>query len=75
MLAAFSTYMMDVKGASTALFNIPIVNMSLIIKEFISGIYNPLHISITFAWMIAYTAVSILFARFMFSKEEVIFRT
>ncbi|WDC85510.1 hypothetical protein PL321_09685 [Caloramator sp. mosi_1] len=75
MIVAYGTYMMDVKNVSTVMFNIPLANISLIIKEFIIGIYNPLHITITFAWALIYIVASIMFARYMFSREEVIFRT
>lgn len=75
IVAAYGTYMMDVKNISIAIFNIPIVNIVLIIKELISGIYNPIHLGITFGWAAIYIAASVLFARYMFSREEVIFRT
>ncbi|MBZ4663768.1 MAG: natB [Caloramator sp.] len=75
MIVAYGTYMMDVKSASTMMFNIPLANISLIIKEFIIGVYNPMHIAITFVWAIVYIIAAILFARYMFSREEVVFRT
>lgn len=73
--AGYGTYMMDVKNISIAVINIPIVNIVIVIKELINGIYNPLHIGITFGWLAIYIAASVLFARYMFSREEVIFRT
>lgn len=75
MIAAFGTMNMDIKNLSLALFNIPIANLSLIMKEFISGNYNFLHIGVTFGWTLVYISGAILFARYMFSREEVIFRT
>ncbi|GIW48877.1 MAG: hypothetical protein KatS3mg079_353 [Caloramator sp.] len=75
MIVAYGTYMMDVKSASTMMFNIPLANISLIIKEFIIGVYNPIHIAITFIWALVYIIAAILFARYMFSREEVVFRT
>ncbi|EYE87588.1 sodium ABC transporter [Fervidicella metallireducens AeB] len=75
MAAAYGTYMLDVKNAGLMMFNIPIVNISLIIKELINGIQNPTHLGITFIWSIVYVALSIMFARYMFTREEVIFRT
>ncbi|SKA96050.1 sodium transport system permease protein [Caloramator quimbayensis] len=74
MAGAYGTYMIDVKNVSTILFNVPLANVSLIIKEFIIGIYNPLHIGMTFGWNLVYIFLAVLFARYMFSKEEVIFR-
>lgn len=73
--AAFATYVMDAKNISIIYFNIPIVNISAILKEIINGIYSPLHMTVTFVWTLVYITGSILFARYMFSKEEVIFRT
>lgn len=73
--AAYGTYMVDVKTISSAYFNIPIANAALIIKEFISGIFNPLHIGMTLIWNLIYIAAAVYFAKYMFSKEEVIFRT
>ncbi|WP_040212535.1 ABC transporter permease [Clostridium polynesiense] len=74
-IPAYSAYMMDAKNISSASFNIPLVNAISLIKEALVGIYNPVHIVITFAWIGVYIVMSILFARYMFSREEVIFRT
>lgn len=75
MLGGFSTYMMDIKNITPVYLNIPLVNVSVILKEVISGIYNPYHILIVFVWSAVYITISILFARYMFSREDVIFRT
>lgn len=74
-IPAYSTYMTDAKNISNMSFNIPIVNAISLIKEFLVGIYNPVHMLLTFGWIIIYIIASILFARYMFSREEVIFRT
>lgn len=74
-IPAYSSYMTDAKNISTMSFNVPIVNAISLIKEFLVGIYNPVHILLTFGWIIIYIIASILFARYMFSREEVIFRT
>lgn len=74
-IPAYSSYMSDAKNISTMTFNIPIVNAVSLIKEFLVGIYNPVHMLLTFGWIIIYIIASILFARYMFSREEVIFRT
>ncbi len=71
----YATYMLDAKNIDTFYFNIPLANVSCLLKEFIAGIYNYSHIGITFAWIAVYIIFSLLFARYMFSKEEVIFRT
>ncbi|MDV3426827.1 MAG: ABC transporter permease [Bacillota bacterium] len=75
MVPTYATYMLDAKNISLIYFNIPLSNVVCIIKEFIAGIYNPVHIGLTTVWTIAYIFGSILFDRFMCSREEVIFRT
>ncbi|AKN30164.1 sodium ABC transporter [Clostridium carboxidivorans P7] len=74
MILVYATMMKDGKSIETYFFNIPIANASCLMKEFLVGIHNYTHIGITFAWMILYIIASILFARYMFSKESVIFR-
>lgn len=74
MIPAFAVYTLDPKSISLVYFNIPIVNLICIIKEFLVGVYNPLHIIIGFGWGILYIVAATLFARYMFSRESVIFR-
>ena len=61
MILAFLPYMMDAKGIC-------------LMKEFTVGIFDIKHIAIVVGWHIVYIIASIIFAKFMFSKEEVIFR-
>lgn len=75
IVPTYATYMMDAKNIESFYFHIPLANVSCVIKELISGIYNYAHLGITFAWIAVYIVASILFARYMFSREEVIFRT
>ena len=75
LIPIYATYMMDAKNIDLVYFNIPLANVTCIMKEVISGIYNPVHIGITAVWICAYIIISILFARYMFSREEVIFRS
>ncbi len=75
MVPTYATYMLDAKNISFFYFSIPIANVCCILKELISGIYNVPHLLITFAWILVYVMCSILFARYMFSREDVIFRT
>lgn len=70
----YATYMLDAKNVESFYFHIPLANVSCLLKEFIAGIYNYSHIGITFAWIFVYIVGSVLFARYMFSREEVIFR-
>ncbi|WPC44112.1 ABC transporter permease [Clostridium sp. JS66] len=74
MILVYATMMKDGKSIETYFFNIPIANASCLMKEFLVGIHNYTHIGITFGWMILYVIGSILFARYMFNKESVIFR-
>ncbi|HBS93162.1 MAG TPA: ABC transporter permease [Firmicutes bacterium] len=74
-IPTYATYMLDAKNIETYYFHIPLANVSCILKEFLAGIYNFTHIGITFVWIIIYIFAAVLFARYMFSKEEVIFRT
>lgn len=75
IIPAYATYMLDAKNIESFYFHIPLANSVCLLKELISGIYNYNHILITVSWTIFYIIASLIFARFMFSKEEVIFRT
>jgi sodium transport system permease protein len=75
IVPAYATYMLDAKNIATFYFHIPLANAVCVLKELIAGIYNYNHILITMGWTIIYILAALLFARFMFSKEEVIFRT
>lgn len=75
MLLSYLPLMMDAKSIKFLYFNIPVVNNMSIMKEGLAGIYNMEHIVIVFGWNIIYIAASILFARHMFSKEKVVFRS
>ncbi len=75
IIPAYATYMLDVKSISNFYFHIPLANIICILKELIAGVYNMQHITITLVWTIVYVVASLLIARYMFMKEEVIFRT
>lgn len=74
MILSFLPYMMDAKGINPAFFNIPITNAICLMKEFTVGIFDIKHIALVIGWHLVYIVASIMFAKFMFSKEEVIFR-
>lgn len=74
MILSFIPYMMDAKSINPAFFNIPITNAICLMKEFTVNIFDIKHILIVLIWHIVYIGASITFAKFMFSKEEVIFR-
>lgn len=71
----YLTYMLDARNIDMYYFNIPIANAVCLIKEFLAGVFNTSHILMTFGWILVYIVVCISFARYMFSREEVIFRT
>ncbi|WP_242971978.1 ABC transporter permease [Haloimpatiens massiliensis] len=74
-MLGFTSYFIEPKNMSMIFLNIPVVNATAVIKELILGMFNAKHLIIVLAWMLLYIALSISFARYMFSKEEVIFRT
>ncbi|MGL5614647.1 MAG: ABC transporter permease [Sarcina sp.] len=75
IIISYASMGVDIKGASAVLFNIPIFNAVLLMKEVIVGIYNPLHIALTFGWSIIYIVLAVLLARYMFNRESVLFRS
>lgn len=75
IVPAYATYMLDAKNIDTFYFHIPLANAVCTLKELIAGIYNINHLLITIGWTILYILAALLFARYMFSKEAVIFRT
>lgn len=75
MLLSYLPMMMDAKSIKIPFFNIPIANAVCLMKEFMVGIFNVTHIAIVLGWHLLYVVAAILFAKYMFSKEEVIFRT
>lgn len=74
-IPVYATYMLDGKNIDSYYFNIPLANVVCLMKEFLSSIFNIQHIIITFGWILVYIVASVLLARYMFSREEVVFRT
>lgn len=54
--------------------NIPILNVVIVIKEIIFNQLNYVHLYMTIGWSIVYVIVSMIAAKMMYEKEEVIFR-
>lgn len=75
MLLSFIPYIMDAKSMSEVFFHIPVINSIAVMKEALVGIFDPMHIGVVIVWHLVYVGIAVLFARFMFSKEEVIFRS
>jgi sodium transport system permease protein len=53
---------------------VPVLNISLVSKEILSGVYDWAHIAIVFGSMNVYAAASIAFCVAMFRRESVLFR-
>lgn len=75
LVPVYTTYMLDARNIDTFYFHIPVANTVCLMKEFLAGVFNTSHILMTFGWILVYIMAAIFFARYMFSKEEVIFRT
>ncbi|KGK87478.1 ABC transporter permease [Clostridium sp. HMP27] len=75
LVPVYTTYMLDARNIDTFYFHIPVANTVCLMKEFLAGVFNTSHILMTFGWVLVYIMAAIFFARYMFSKEEVIFRT
>lgn len=75
MVPAYLTMFMDIRTLSDNMFFIPLLNSVLLMKEVLVDIINPLHITMTFGVSIALVVASLLFTRYMFNKESVIFRS
>lgn len=59
---------------TTAYFVIPAVNAILLFKELLMGTYDPTHILLTFISLIVCSALAILVATRIYSKESVLFK-
>jgi sodium transport system permease protein len=75
MIFAFIPMFMDIKSISSIFYHVPIVNSVVVMKEFLLGIYDISHIGIVLAWHIVYVVVMVCAAKYMFSREEVVFRS
>jgi len=53
---------------------VPVLNICLVSKEILSGVYNPTHIAIVFGSMCTYAAAALAFCVAMFKRESVLFR-
>lgn len=74
VLLSIVTMYMEPSTVSTAMMNIPILNVVIVIKEIIFNQLNYVHLYITIGWSIIYVVVSMIGAKLMYEKEEVVFR-
>ncbi len=75
MVPAYFTMFMDIRTLSNNMFLVPLLNSVLLMKEALVDIINPLHIALTFGTSIILVVASLVFTKYMFSKESVIFRS
>ena len=74
VLLSVITMYMEPSSVSTAMMNIPILNVVIVIKEIIFNQLNYTHLYMTIGWSIVYVIISMVGAKMMYEKEEVIFR-
>ena len=75
MVISYGTMYLDANGLGVLLYNIPILNAVLVMKEAIFGIYDTTHLVLTFVWSVIYIILAVLLARYMFNREEALFRS
>ena len=75
MILVFIPMFMDIKSMSPIFYHVPLVNAVVVMKEFLLGIYDMSHIGIVLGWHIVYVVVVVIAAKYMFSREEVVFRS
>lgn len=71
---SFFTLMMDTGSINFTYLCIPILNISCIIKEILSGSVNLVHVGVVTAWHMVYIIVLCFVMFKMFKKENIIFR-
>ncbi len=75
MIISYIPMFMDAKSISSFMFHIPVANSVALMKELMVGITNYSHIGIVLFWNIIYLVLAILATKWMFSREEVVFRS
>lgn len=75
MLLVFVPMYMNVKSIKSIFFHVPLINAVCVMKEALFGIYNLQHILMVLGWHIVYILLIVSVARYMFSREEVVFRS
>ncbi len=74
IIPAYASIGIDAFAIPYKYFHIPVLNVILLFKEAIYGIYDLKHIATVFGWIIVYIAASLVFTVKMFKSEKVIFR-
>lgn len=73
LLPAMSSMFMTTEAAKTTAL-IPILNASIIIKQALSGSYDPVFIGLAFAVSVVYAALALTIATRLFQKESVLIK-
>lgn len=74
VIPAYFTMGIDGLSVPYKMLHIPIINIILLFKEAIYGVYKPLNIITVAVWIGIYILLSIVFTVKMFRSEKVIFR-
>jgi hypothetical protein len=74
MILMYVPLMADGKNLKEIYFHIPVTNVVCILKEFTVGIFNFSHIGTVVLWLALYIVLAVGYAKYMFSREEVVFR-
>ncbi len=70
VLLSVITMYTEPSSVSTAMMNIPILNVVIVIKEIIFNQLNYTHLYITFAWSFAYVIIAMVGAKMMYEKKK-----
>ncbi len=74
VIPAYFTMGIDGLSVPYKMLHIPVVNIILLFKEAIYGVYKPVNIITVAIWIMVYILLSIVFTVKMFRSEKVIFR-
>lgn len=74
MASGYGACMVDIKNYPGIFLHLPLLNISIVIKELILETFNVMNLLTVFAWSFLYIAAALLIAWKIFSREKVIFR-
>jgi sodium transport system permease protein len=74
MASGYGTNMIDIKNYPAIFLHLPLLNISIVIKELILETFSAMNILTVFAWTLLYLAAALFAAGKIFSRERVIFR-
>ena len=74
MTAGYSTSVIDPLNIDTVFRHIPLLNISILIKEFSLNIINPAYAAITFIWTFLFIAILLFISKLLISGESIVKR-